>query len=56
MAHYTKQKKNKKKKTNERKFTKENKSRVYNVCLSVRHGAVDFCVTLKMCLVGVCCA
>lgn len=44
MAHYTK----KKKKNNERKLTKENKSRAKNImCLSVRHRAVNLCVTLK---------
>lgn len=40
------------KKNNKRKFTKENKSRAECVVSSVRHRAVDFCVTLKMCLVG----
>ena len=42
MAHYTKKKQTK------RKLTKENKSRAkYIMCLSVRHRAVDLCVTLK---------
>lgn len=44
MAHYTKD--------NERKFTKENESRAECDVSNVRHRAVDFCVTLKMCLVG----
>lgn len=44
MAHYTK--------NNERKFTKENKSRLeYIMCFECEAQGSQFCVTLKMCLV-----